>query len=288
MLEASGLEGNTNGKHRRGAARAAVLAVCAALLAFSTIVTLDDAFASDGCPRAQSMLTKKARLKDLAKRVSAKTGLHVLAIGSSSTRGIGASTPAHSYPARFEEDLEKQFGADVNVVNAGVNGETADATMARLEERITAEKFDLIVWQVGTNDAVKGADEQAFRAFVELGVKLVKSKQMEIILLDPQYFPTVKDPARYERFVNIIAQVGEETGTPVMSRYQLMKDWAEKTPDDLRTMLSGDGFHMSDRGYMCLANAMASAVTDLIAPPAPARDQAQPAVASVPHSLTRP
>ncbi|MDB5642768.1 MAG: hypothetical protein JWN07_2085 [Hyphomicrobiales bacterium] len=287
MLEASGLEGNVNGKPRLGAVRAAIFAACAAF-AISAVIPEAASAADDNCPRAQSMLMQKARLKDLAKRISSRTGLKVLAIGSSSTRGIGASSPNHAYPAKFEHDLERQFGADVDVVNAGVNGETADATMARLEERVTAEKFDLVVWQVGTNDAVKGADEEAFRAFVELGVKLVKSKQTDIVLLDPQFFPTVKDPVRYERFVKIIETVGADTGTPVLSRYKLMKDWAEKAPADLRTMLSSDGFHMSDRGYSCLATAMASAVTDLIAPPAPPRNAAQPAIASVPRSLTRP
>jgi lysophospholipase L1-like esterase len=285
MVDASGLEGTTNGNRRRGALCAAIAAICASI---ALTAVLPASAAEENCPRAKSMLMQKARLRDLAKQVSSKTGLKVLAIGSSSTRGIGASSPATSYPARFEHDLERQFGSNVDVVNAGVNGETADATMARLEERITADRYDLVVWQVGTNDAVKGADEQAFRAFVELGVKLVKSKNMDIVLLDPQFFPGVKDPVRYERFVDIIKTVGEETSTPVLSRYKLMKDWAEKAPDDLRTMLSGDGFHMSDRGYYCLANAMASAVTDLIAPPAPPRDQAQPAIASVPRSLTYP
>ncbi len=284
MHAASGLDANLVGKPRRAALCAAILAACVAMC----VSALVPAFADETCPRAQSMLMQKARLKDLAKRVSAQTGLKVLAIGSSSTRGIGASTPQHAYPARFETNLERQFGADVDVVNAGVNGETADAAMARLEERVTAEKFDLVVWQVGTNDAVKGADEDAFRAFVELGVKLVKSKQTEIVLLDPQFFPSVKDPVRYERFVKIIETVGSETGTPVLSRYKLMKDWAQKAPESLRTMLSGDGFHMSDRGYACLATAMSRAVIDLIAPPAPQRDQRQPAVASAPRSLTRP
>jgi len=284
MHVASGLERYLDGTSRRSALRAAMLAVCAAVLMSAVLPALAD----EACPRAQSMLMQKARLKDLAKRVSARSDLKVLAIGSSSTRGLGASSPQRAYPAQFEHDLERQFGADVEVVNAGVNGETADAALARLEERVMAEKFDLVVWQVGTNDAVKGTDEDAFRAFVELGVKYVKSKQTDIVLLDPQFYPTVKDPARYERFVNIIANVGTETGTPVLSRYRLMKAWAEKAPDDLRTMLSSDGFHMSDRGYACLANAMARAVTDLIAPPAPPRDQTQPAVASAPRSLTRP
>ena len=284
MHAASGLKGYIEGKPRRGVLCAAILAICAAF----SLSTVAPVLADETCPRAQSMLMQKARLKDLAKRVSDRTGFKVLAIGSSSTRGVGATTPQHTYPAKFETNLERQFGADVDVVNAGVNGETADAAMARLEERVTAEKFDLVIWQVGTNDAVKGADEQAFRAFVELGVKLVKSKQTDIVLLDPQFYPTVKDPVRYERFVKIIETVGTETGTPVLSRYKLMKDWAEKAPNDLRTMLSSDGFHMSDRGYACLATAMARAVTDLISPPAPPCNQTQPAVASVPRSLVRP
>lgn len=288
MQNASGLEGNANGARRRGAAlRAATLGLCAFLVSsapvFATPLASEQKSVDETCPAGRSLLTKQARLKALAKRMSARAHLNVLAIGSSSTRGIGASAPARTYPSRFEAALKTHFGADVTVTNAGVNGETADATLSRLEERIAAERFDLVVWQVGTNDAVKGGDEAAFRSFVERGVGLVKAKQMDLVLLDPQFFPTMSDPAGYERFVDVVEKVGEATNTPVLSRYRLMKQWGERSPQDLRSMLYTDGFHMSDRGYYCLADAMVKAVADLVAPPAPSRDDALPAIASAPR-----
>ncbi len=296
MVEASGLEGKGDNHRASTAALAAALGLGALLFAAMPAAAQSQATAqiqasqtAEPCPAGRPLLMRQARLDDLAGRIAAKTGLNVLAIGSSSTRGIGASSPAYSYPALFEEDLKRTFHAKVSVTNAGVNGETADATVSRLEERLAAEKFDLVIWQVGTNDAVKGADEEKFRAMLERGLSAAKAAQTDIVLLDPQFFPTVKDPARYERFVKLVEKVGAENGAPVLSRYRLMKSWAERAPQELGTMLSGDGFHMSDRGYGCLANAMVSAVTDLVSGTPPLKDRNAPAVtASVPRALTRP
>jgi len=244
---------------------------------------------SETCPAGRSMLKHQAKLKEFAKRVAAKAHLSILAIGSSSTRGVGASSPEHTYPARFAEELTQRFRTKVNVINAGVGGETADATLARLEERITAERFDLVIWQVGTNDAVRGGDEDRFRDFLQRGIALVKARKMDLVLLDQQFYPTIKDPVRYERFVKLIETVGDEENTPVLSRYKLMKFWAERVPQDLRSMLSTDGFHMSDRGYFCLATAMGRAMGDLVTGAPQLANEITPAItASVPRALLRP
>ncbi len=244
---------------------------------------------AETCPAGRSMLKQQAKLKDFAKRIAAKAPLNILAIGSSSTRGIGASSPAHSYPVRFAEEMTQRFRAQVEVVNAGLNGETADATLARLEERVTADRFDLVIWQVGTNDAMKGGDEEGFRSFLKRGITLVKSRKMDLVLLDQQFFLTMKDPVRYERFVKIIEIVAEEENIPVLSRYRLMKFWAERAPQDLRSMLASDGFHMSDRGYFCLATAMGRAMGDLVTGAPQLANEITPAItASMPRALMRP
>ena len=241
------------------------------------------------CPAGRSMLKQQAKLKDFAKRVAERAHLKILAIGSSSTQGIGATSPQYAYPMRFAEELTQRFRTKVEVVNAGVNGETADTTLARLEERVTAERFDLVIWQVGTNDAMRGRDEESFLNFLKRGISLVKSRKMDLVLLDQQFFPTMKDPVRYERFVKLIEIAGEEENTPVLSRYRLMKFWGERAPQDLRTMLASDGFHMSDRGYFCLATAMSRAMGDLVLGAPQIANEITPAItASVPRSMMRP
>ena len=244
---------------------------------------------AETCPAGRSMLKHQAKLKDFAKRIAERAHLKILAIGSSSTFGVGATSPQHTYPARFGEELGQRFRTKVDVINAGVGGETADATLARLEARVSAERFDLVVWQVGTNDAVRGGDEDKFRAFVQRGVELVKSRKMDLVLLDQQFYPTIKDPVRYERFVKVVETVGEEESTPVLSRYRLMKFWGERVPQDLRSMLANDGFHMSDRGYFCLAMAMGRALSDLVTGAPQLANEITPAItASVPRALVRP
>lgn len=188
----------------------------------------------------------------------------ILAIGSSSTEGIGASAPNMTYPAQLQADLAAALGEKVAVTNAGIGGEAVAATLARLKILLKGEKPDLVIWQVGTNDAVGGDDEAAFRAEIEEGLSLVRDAGVPLVLLDQQYFPTIKNPARYERFVRIVDEAGAEYHDPVFPRYALMKAWGAESPALLRDMLWKDGFHMSDRGYGCLARDLAVDMAPLL------------------------
>jgi acyl-CoA thioesterase-1 len=138
--------------------------------------------------------------------------LRILAIGSSSTEGIGASAPAFTYPAQLQARLAILLGGPVEVDNFGVGGETVAKT------------------------AVK----------------------TPFVLLDPQFYPGLKDIAHYEQYVRIIHDAGERNGAALFSRYALMKEWGAESDGLLRAMLSKDAFHMSDRGYGCLAQSLAA------------------------------
>jgi lysophospholipase L1-like esterase len=216
------------------------------------------------CPKARSLLSQRMKLQGFTKLVHGKAPVRVLAIGSSSTEGVGASMPARSYPARFEAELKGRLKLrDVRVVNAGIGGETAEASVSRLEAQLAKTKYDMVIWQVGTNDAVRGDDEGRFRALLERGVRAARAARADLVFLDQQFYPSIRDPLKYERFVQLIHSVAKENGAPVLSRYQLMKTWGERAPRELPTMLASDGFHMSDRGYHCLASAMGGAMTEL-------------------------
>ncbi len=183
----------------------------------------------------------------------------ILAIGSSSTEGIGASSPANTYPARLEAELEKETGADFDVKNAGVGGELASKTLERLKSALKSGWARLVIWQVGTNDAIVGVDETRFRATVDAGIAAARAAGVPLMLIGPQFTLKSPDPARYERFVKIVDDIGVADRVPVLSRYVMMKRWGVKA---LSVLLSGDGLHMSDLGYRCLAHALAEAIAD--------------------------
>lgn len=168
-----------------------------------------------------------------------------------------------TYPAQLQADLAAALGRAVVVRNAGVGGETVATTLERLKTALKTDRPDMVIWQVGTNDAVKGEDETRFRALVEDGVAAVKDAKTPLVLIDQQYYPAIKDVEGYERFVRIIREVGALYHAPVFSRYALMKEWGAESPALLRAMLWKDAFHMSDHGYGCLARDLAADIAPL-------------------------
>jgi acyl-CoA thioesterase I len=186
--------------------------------------------------------------------------LDILAIGSSSTEGIGASSPANAYPARLEDELAKQDGVDAEVKNSGIGGELAAKTLQRLKSALKTGWARLVIWQVGTNDAIVGVDEALFRATVESGVAAARAAGVPLVLVGPQLTLISPDLNRYERFVGIIDQIGAADHVPVLNRYTMMKRWRMKNAKTLGSLLSRDGLHMNDLGYQCLAHSLAEAI----------------------------
>jgi len=148
------------------------------------------------------------------------------------------------------------------VKNAGVGGELAAKTLERLKAALKSGWAKLVIWQVGTNDAIVGVDEALFRATVESGIAAARAARVPLVLIDPQFTLACPDGARYERYVAIVDGVAAENHVPVLSRYAAMKDWRAKYAKVLGSLLSRDGLHMNDLGYRCLAHALAEAIED--------------------------
>jgi lysophospholipase L1-like esterase len=91
-----------------------------------------------------------------ARRLASGRPIKIVALGSSSTYGAGASTFAAAYPSRLAAELAKHFpGHEFTVLNRGVNGEEVTDMLARLETAVIAERPDLVLWQVGTNSVLR-------------------------------------------------------------------------------------------------------------------------------------
>src|ERR1700675_2227598 len=62
-----------------------------------------------------------------ARRLAGGEPLIIVAIGSSSTAGAGASSPDASYPSRLAVELKQRFpGHQITVLNRGINGEQTE------------------------------------------------------------------------------------------------------------------------------------------------------------------
>src|SRR5579883_259701 len=133
-------------------ARHLLLWAMALVLAAAASPWIERGATADRCHAAGGVASFAVSLPHVAARLEAGEPVTVVALGSSSTQGVGATRPENSYPSRLEAELRQRFGTEVRVLNRGVGGDSMRAMTDRIERDVIAAGPDLVIWQVGTND----------------------------------------------------------------------------------------------------------------------------------------
>jgi lysophospholipase L1-like esterase len=198
-------------------------------------------------------------LKALSRAVRSTRNVKVLAIGSSSTVGVGASSPAASYVANLETTLEGSFkGMNFDVVGRGMSGEVAEGAAGRMKREVEDTKPDLVVWQVGTNDALRHVSIDGFKACLKRTLTWLLENRIDVVLIDPQYGDVLTKDEYYERVVTAIAEVAREARVLLVDRFEAMRELQRDRGDTF--YLSSDNLHLNDRGHRCMAEQLARAI----------------------------
>ena len=215
---------------------------------------------ADRCHAAGGVASFTASLPHVAARLEAGEPVTIVALGSSSTEGVGASRPEYNYPSRLAVELRERFGTQVRVLNRGVGGEAMGAMLSRIERDVVAAQPDLVVWQVGTNDVLHDDDAAEGAAILRDGIQQLKAAGVDVILMDIQYAPEVLAHEGYRDMLHAIAAAGIAEGVPVFRRFQVMESWNESGVMPVRAALADDRLHMNDRSYGCLARLLADGI----------------------------
>lgn len=208
-------------------------------------------------------------LSALAKDFATSHAMRIVAFGSSSTEGVGASSPAASYPSRLQAELRAALpGVTVAVLNRGVGGEDAEDMDRRIPDLIAARP-DLVIWQTGTNDPLRGLALARFTELTRQGLARFRAAGIDVLLMEPQDCPkfTAADGALAYR--DAVRRLGAEAGVGVIRRYDLMARWLAGGQVTAAQLRAPDGLHMSDKGYALLAHAVATEILSGLAAPAP-------------------
>ncbi len=187
--------------------------------------------------------------------------LTIVAIGSSSTEGAGASSADGSDPSRLEALLAERFsGIAVRVLNRGVGGEEESDMLARFERDVIAEQPDLVLWQVASNAIMRNRELPMQQALIREGIARLKQTRADVVLVDPQYTTAVLAQPVALPTVELIAAEARRQRVGNFRRFALMKDWRENQNIPFETFSIEDGLHMNDWGYDCLARNLAAAI----------------------------
>ena len=104
----------------------------------------------------------------------------VLDFGDSLTAGLGLPRE-NAFPVRLEARLNSQ-GFAVRVVNAGVSGDTTAGGLARLDRALGQEKPDMVILELGANDALRGIQPAKVRANIDAMITRIQQSGAQLVL----------------------------------------------------------------------------------------------------------
>jgi acyl-CoA thioesterase I len=202
-------------------------------------------------------------LSHVAQKLTAGSPITIVAIGSSSTAGAGASSPAKSYPSQLAVELKKQFpNNSIIVLNRGANGEEVADMLRRFDKAVVAAKPDLVLWQLGTNSVIRGHMFNDHGAAIRDGLNKIRSTGADVVLIDPQFAPKVIVKPEAEHMVELIATTAKVENVDLFRRFDVMKRWHETDHMAFESFVSPDGLHLNDWSYSCMAKGLSLAIAE--------------------------
>jgi acyl-CoA thioesterase-1 len=253
--------------------RAAVLSAVAAAIACASAMAQDQqdqapAVSAVAAPcKVQSDIAHfELPLTSLAHRLAIGKPIRIVAIGSSSTAGFGASSLAAAYPSRLEAELREHFpGHALTVLNRGVYSEELPNMIARFDTAVIAERPHLVIWQFGTNALMY--DRPLNPGLVAAGIARLKAVGADVVLMDPQYAPRVLTKPARDALIARMAQAAREYKVDLLHRYDIMRHWHEVEGLPFETFVTKDGLHLNDWGYACVAKSLGVAIAEATSRP---------------------
>ena len=223
------------------------------------------------CEVPGEMLRLGHRLPQVARRLAEGKQLTVVAMGASSTEGIGASAQENAYPERLEAELYALFpGMQIAVHNRGIGGEDAGQMLARIERDVLRVEPDLLIVQAGVNAAMKGWPLDMFVDDMLAIVDTAHRHGIDVMLMGPQNAPRYVNAPLRRQFADNMMMVSRIRDVPIFPRFRIMTHWMQSGAFRADEIVGPDGLHMTDASYYCvarlLARSIASALPEALAP----------------------
>lgn len=177
----------------------------------------------------------------------------ILAFGDSLFAGYGLA-PADGFTAQLERAL-KADGREVRVVNAGVSGDTTADGLARLGWSL-ADKPDLVLLELGSNDALRGLDPDRARANLDQILGQLKAAHVPVLLVG-MLAPRNLGAAYAAKFDPLYAELAQKYGIPL---YPFVLDGVALDPK----LIQADGLHPNPNGVAIMVKRILPSVEQAI------------------------
>lgn len=105
--------------------------------------------------------------------------IRIVAFGDSLTAGYGLK-PSEAFPVQLQAAL-KAKGHNVEIINAGVSGDTAPAGLERFDWAVP-DGTEAVILELGANDALRGLAPKQTKASLESILGKLKARNIDVLL----------------------------------------------------------------------------------------------------------
>lgn len=205
----------------------------------------------------------RAGLAGLSAKVRRGEALTIIAIGSSSTEGSDLPDKTLAYPTHLQRQLTVRLGTGlVRVLNKGRGGETMTETVSRFQGDVAGERPDLVVWQLGVNDVVRGKDMAESARNIENGMSILKTIGAPVVLMDMQLAPRVTASAQLPMMRTMLKNAAAKFDAVLWSRFDLMDKIVKSGDAKIADLIRHDGLHMTVPMHVCTGIVLADMIAD--------------------------
>ena len=163
------------------------------------------------------------------------------------------STPDAAFPQQMARDLEAAIpGLKVRIVARGGRGASAADQLQLLSEALAHEKFDLVIWQTGTVEAVRNLPPSEFAQALAEGAAQAEQAGADLVLIDPQYSRFLQTNSNIEPYEQAFQQLGSIPDVLLFHRFDLMRSWANEGQIDLERTPKAGRKQAVERLHACL------------------------------------
>lgn len=217
--------------------------------------------AADDCALPNYLLLGDAPLQRLSVAVAKNKQIEIAVLGTTSSSLPGADGAANAYPARLEAALKRRLPSlKVRVVNYSKPRQPAGEMAESIAKLPLDQKPNLVIWQTGTFEALRGSDPEMFRSHVADGVEKLQTGGTDVILLNMQYSPRTESIIALGPYVDSMRWVAREREVPLFDRLAIMRYWHDTGAINLYAATKD--LAIAKRVHDCIGRALAAMIID--------------------------
>ncbi|MBU2534116.1 MAG: hypothetical protein KKB37_15350 [Alphaproteobacteria bacterium] len=216
---------------------------------------------SPECRYSGTALASLAPLPNTIRAIRERRSVRLLAIGATPVARRARS--GGGYDLLTEALLEKAIkGLVIDVIERGVSGELADGAAERLKIEVALTNPDLVLWQVGTNDAMAHIPLSDIEETITSTVRWLKEHRVDVILVGLRYSRRMRQDRHYQSVRKLIDSIAKSQAIMRIGRYDATEIRRRAAAED-HPSING-WLEQAEESYDCLAEYVAKGIATVL------------------------